>query len=297
MPDVYTQTSNSGLDQVAFNLAVDHALRAELYFAQVAQVRATRQSMPGSAVTFTIVNDLAEQVTPLAETVDPDAIAITDSPVTLTLQEYGAAVMNTQKLAGTSFVPFDPIKADVISRNAAVSIDRLASNALDAATQTIVQAAAIGARDLAKARAMLASASVPPWAGDKYVAFMHPDVAYDFMGATTTDGWLVPANFDGEKRWNGEIGTIDGVTVITTPRCPKAIGANPNYTTYVIGKDALAKAHSNTGGWGEMPQVVVRPPVDKLMRFFSLGWKWLGAFGVYRNASIVKITSKSTLSP
>ena len=53
--------------------------------------------MPGSSVVFELYSDLAKQTATLSETVDVDAVAIANPTlVTVTLAEYGAAVLNTR---------------------------------------------------------------------------------------------------------------------------------------------------------------------------------------------------------
>ena len=55
----YTTTSSLSTDQVAFDRIAYFALRSELLFDAVADVMPLGQAMPGSAVTFTIFNDIA----------------------------------------------------------------------------------------------------------------------------------------------------------------------------------------------------------------------------------------------
>ena len=74
------------------------ALRPELYFDAVADVQPTAQSMPGTSVQFTIVNDLAIAPSALTENYDVNTVALSDSTVNLTLAEYGNAVLTTAKL-------------------------------------------------------------------------------------------------------------------------------------------------------------------------------------------------------
>ena len=64
----YTQQSSVSVDQAAFDRLAYFALRSELLFDAVADVQPTQQAMPGTSVTFTIFNDLAEATSTLTET-------------------------------------------------------------------------------------------------------------------------------------------------------------------------------------------------------------------------------------
>ena len=73
-----------------------------------------------------------------------------------------------------------------------------------------------------------------------------------------------------------------------------AAGVNV-YGTLIVGRQALAKAHSLVDGNGAFPHVVPGPITDRLRRFVPLGWYWLGAYGIFRQASVIRIESSSLL--
>src|SRR5687767_8840932 len=126
MADALTTTASLGLDQAAYDLMAYNALRPELYFDQVATVRPAPGNLPGTSTVFRIIGDLAEATTPLSESTDVDAVSMTDSTVTLTLAEYGNAVLTTELARNTAYIPLNPIVADVVGQNAGVSQDTLA---------------------------------------------------------------------------------------------------------------------------------------------------------------------------
>ena len=94
----YTQMSSLSIDQAAYDRLAYFAYRPENYYDAVCTVRATKQAMPGSSVIFTKISDLAVATTALTETTDVTAVAMADSQVTVTLLEYGNAVITTAKL-------------------------------------------------------------------------------------------------------------------------------------------------------------------------------------------------------
>lgn len=311
MADAYTGTSAVTLDQTAYDRLAYFGLRPELYFDMVADVVPTRQSMPGAAVVFTIVSDLAAATSALTEAVDVDAVALANSNVTLTLVEYGNAIITTAKLRGTSFVELDPIVANVLGHNAGLSIDTIAANVLAGGTNvryagTAVSRVTVAATDTLKAanvrRALadLRGANVMTING-LYASFIHPDVSYDLRTETGAAAWRDPHVYSqpGEI-WNGEIGAFEGFRFMESPRTPifadAGVGGTVDvYSTLFLGREALAKAHSVTDGNGPLPRVVPGPVTDKLRRFAPMGWYWLGAYGRFREAALRRVESASSI--
>ena len=237
----FTGSGNLDFAKAAYDRIAYFALRPELYFDQAADVMPTSQSMPGSSVQFTIVNDLPVAANTISETTDISTVALSDSTVTVSLAEYGNAVQTTAKLRGTSFLEIDPVVANVIGYNAGLSIDTLARNTLrdfvmdngssyynnsgagtlaynsttDVFTGTGAKATAT---DFAKQRAILRASNVATFGGF-YVSYVHPDVVYDVQQDTGAAGWRLPHVYSqpGEI-WSGEMGAIEGVRFIETPR-------------------------------------------------------------------------------
>jgi len=314
-----TTTSSLSVDQTAFDRIAYFALRSELLFDQAADVMPTAQSMPGSAVTFTIFSDLAPATSTLNEVTDVTPTALADSQVTVTLAEYGNAVVTTAKLRGTSFLDVDNSAANIVGYNAGDSIDRVVRDVLaagsnvayatggttDPSSRTTVQTEDIlAADDVRKQVAKLRAANVATFGGS-YMGYIHPDVSFDFRSATDAAGWRTPANYVNPAGiYNGEIGTFESVRFIETPRAPLfenasngsgSTGTIDVYATLIMGRQALAKAHSVTDGNGAMPKIVRGNVTDLLMRLQPLGWYWLGGYGRFREASLRRIESASSI--
>ena len=317
MADAYTGVGQSLTDQTAYDLRMFYALRSELYYDGVASVQATNQCMNGAVVTFTLQDDLALASTALSsESSDVSAVAMSDSQVALTLAEYGNAVITTAKLRGTSFIPFDPVVANVIGYNAGASIDEVASIALRAGTNvrfgsggatlptsraTVEPTDTLTGNDVRRATAELRAANVMPLGG-YFQGFIHPDVSYDFRGATGTSNWRDPHTYSSpDGIFNGEIGAFEGVRFIETPRAPRFADAGSSttltdvYATLIVGQEASAKAYSYIDGNGPFPSIVPGPVTDKLRRLVPMGWFWLGAYGRFREAAIRRIESASSI--
>ena len=315
----YTQQSSLGVDQAAYDRMAYFALRSELLFDQAADVQASNQTMPGSSVIFTIFSELAVATTPLTETSDVDPVAMADSNVTVTLTEYGNTINTTAKLRGTAFLDVDAAAANLIGYNAGNSMDTVVREVLaggtnvvyggggssDETSRTAIEAEdIIEANDIRKVTAALRGANVSPWSG-YYIGFIHPDVSYDLRRETGNASWNAPhVNMDTANIYTGEIGTFESVRFIETPRtkvranASDGAGAAGNidvYDTYIMGRQALAKAYSFVDGNGPVPSVRRGPVVDSLMRFNPIGWYWLGGYGLFRQAALRRIESASSI--
>jgi N4-gp56 family major capsid protein len=310
-----TQLSSLSVDQVAFDRLAYFALRSELLFDQAADVQPVAQAMPGTGVTFTIYADIAAATSTLNEVTDVTPTALSDSQVTVTLAEYGNAVVTTAKLRGTAFVDVDSAAANIIGYNAGDSIDQVVREVLAAGTNvaysggkstrvSLAVADVLSANDVRKVVAQLRGANVPTFNGS-YIGFIHPDVSYDFRSATDAAAWRTPANYvDPTGIYNGEIGLFESVRFIETPRAKVftnvfngagASGTGDAYATNIMGRQALAKAFSTQDGNGAVPKVVRGNVTDLLMRLQPIGWYWLGGYGRFREASLRRIESASSI--
>lgn len=307
-----TLQGSTDFAQTAYDLMTYYALRPQLYFDAVADVQPSNQSQAGSAVKFTITNDLAFATTALNESTDVTPVALSDSQVTLTLAEYGNAVTTTALARGTAFLDLDPVVANVVGFNAGGSVDLLARNVLQAGTNvnysgggtarnTITPANTLAASDVRAVRAALLRANVP-MIGGYYMAFIHPDVSYDLRGQTGAATWNEPHAYSTpENIWTGELGSFSGFRFVETPRAPIFADAGSSttltdvYRTLFLGRQALAKAYSYVDGNGAYPMVIPGPVTDSLRRFVPIGWYWLGQYGIFRQASLYGVESASSI--
>jgi N4-gp56 family major capsid protein len=315
----YTQVSSLDLNQTAFEKLAYFALRPELYFDRFAEVEATNATSPGATHTFTIFQDLAVASSELSETVDVTPVALSDSQVSVTMREYGNAVVTTAKLRATSFINVDPVAANAVGYNAGISIDTVCRDVLQAGTNVVYATGGatdpssrttvnsddtLSANDVRRVVAQLRGANVPT-IGGSYVGFIHPDVSYDFRSATDAAAWRTPANYvNPEGIYNGEIGMFEGVRFMESARAPLFANASDNsgsagtidvYGTLIMGRQALAKAVANAAGYGDQPTMVYGEVVDVLKRFQPVGWKHFVGYGVFRQEALRRIESASSI--
>jgi N4-gp56 family major capsid protein len=310
MSNAYTGTSAmAGLVKAAYDRYVEFALRSQPLFRNLADKRPVQQAMPGSSVVFSLYQDLAAATSTLTETVDPDAVAISDvNTVTVTLNEYGNTVLNTRKLGEFAFSDVDPAIANIVAYNLADSIDRIVVSTLvggtnvlyagtgNTATSGVATGDDIDGGLLRQAVAKLRSANAVPREGMLYACYMHPEVAHDLRSETGS------LSFEDIRKYtdpnvgnilNAVTGVYGGAYVVETPRAYTANDGDSSakvYRTIIAGQQALAEATAVE------PGVVIGPVIDKLMRFRPVGWYSLQGWALYREESLYRIESTSSIA-
>lgn len=238
----YTDTSSSslggtvggaGLVQKAYDRLLEFALRSEPLIRSVADKRPARQAFPGSTVVLQRYVDLAQATTALTETTDPDAVSLsTPTSVTITLSEYGNAVLVTRALELFSLADVDPAIANIIAYNLADSIDSVAMTTLRSGTNNIyagnatavanVDAAdTIDSADIRRAVAKLRANKAKARRGSLYWTGIHPEVSHDLRAETGNMGWNfihAQSNPAVDNIWAGEIGEFEGAFFVESPR-------------------------------------------------------------------------------
>lgn len=306
----YTSTTAlAGLVKAAYDRYVEFALRSQPLFRNLADKRPVQQAMPGSSVVFSLYQDLAAATSTLSETVDPNAVALSDvNTVTVTLNEYGNTVLNTRKLGEMAFSDVDPAIANIVAYNMADSIDRLVVSTLitgtnviyagtgNTATSGITATDIIEGEYIRKAVAKLRSANAIPREGMLYATYMHPEVAHDLRAETGS------LSFEDIRKYtdpnvgnilNATTGVYGGSYVVETPRAYTANDGTSSakvYRTIICGQQALAEATAVE------PGIVIGPVVDKLMRFRPVGWYSLQGWSLYRQDALYRIESGSSIA-
>ena len=309
MSNAYTSTSAlSGLVQTAYDRYVEFALRSQPLFRNLADKRPVQQAMPGSSVVFSLYQDLAAATSTLAETTDPDAVAISNvNTVSVTLNEYGNTVLNTRKLGEFAFSDVDPAIANIVAYNMADSIDRIVVTTLTGGTNVLYGGSAAATSELTssdtltsamvrKAVAKLRAANAVPREGMLYAAYTHPETAHDLRAESGTNAFEDIRKYTDPNVGNilnAVTGVLGGAYFVETPRA--RVGNNGAssakvYRTIIAGQQALAEATAVE------PGVVIGPVVDKLMRFRPIGWYSLQGWALYRQESLYRLETGSSIA-
>ena len=319
-PATSTTTSTmSNLIQTAYDKYIEFNLRSEPMFRKFADKRPVDVTNPGNTVVFQVYKDLSRATTALTQTQDPDAVTLSNTDkVNVVVDEYGNAVITTERLALESISAIDPAVADMLSFNMRDSLDSLVWSKLTSlatmrytgstsADETVLNGENVSSSTTApyisaalarKGVAKLRGASVQPRDGGFYTALIHPDVSFDLRSEAASSGnvsWQLPHTYTEAgvaNLWNGEIGIYDQVRYIETPRAEAISGSGTSkvYATVLLGKQALVEAVSYE------PKTVIGPVTDKLMRFRPAGWKGLLGWNVYRKEARYVIQTKSSIA-
>ena len=313
MADVPTTTSVlTNLIKTAFSKVVDMQLWTEPMFRRFATVEYTDLTNPGSSITKYIHSDLANATSTLAETTDPDAVALANpSSVSITLNEYGNATISTLRLRQFSLSNIDVAQAELVSRNMRNSLDSLVLDVLRAGTNVVYSNAGnvdttgptntVGATDIFSSKlvrysvAKMRGRAALEFDDGYFIGFVHPDVSHDLRAETGVANWRDPHVYNGtgtDLIWKGEIGVYEGVKWIETPRTYKANDGASSATvhrTMILGKEALAEAVSIE------PGIVVSPQIDRFRRFMTVGWYGLLGWSRYREESLQRVESIASI--
>jgi len=324
-------TAMANLVQTAYDRALEFALRAQPMYRMIADKRPVQQAMPGSSVVFSLYQDLAQAITPLNELVDPDAIAAGNpTTVSVTLNEYGNAILVSNKLDLFSFTDVTAGLVNQVAWNLVDSVDLLVQNVLATGTQTVRRDGTTGAigygfgstptnpvaltsigtsgsagnstmsSDIARfSVTQLRTNKVHPNKGSYYTAYIHPQASFDLKKETGAGSWRQPHEYSAPGNiWAAEIGEYEGACYIETPRAQNTqsgAGAGASqvrvYNTYYTGQQALAEAVA------EEFHTVRGPVVDKLTRFQPLGWYGVAGWSLYRPESLIVAQTSSTARP
>jgi N4-gp56 family major capsid protein len=297
--------SLQSLVTTAYNLMAYKNLRRRIAFADAATVRPTEQSHQGAVIQLNMIDDLDDDPTLalINEEYDVTPGRIKSYKSNIILQEWGRVITTTALLRGTTMVPVDPVAAERVGRNMAGTLDRRALAVLLAAGGITKAGAAGGVPNAitaltgAPSNALRAISEyfkvqdVEPFSNGSFRAVMTPQAETLLRKEAAADGWrywAINQNAGGAPSiLNGYVGTYEGfdIQIANTP----GLGT---YQVVAMGNEGLALGMSEAPGFGA-PQVVVAPVVDRLRRFASVGWYFLGDFARFR----AEATAVTTLVP
>ena len=179
--------------------------------------------------------------------------------------------------------------------------------------KSILSTDVIKSADIRMAVAKLRAGKAVPRQGEYYWCGIHPEVSHDLRAETGAGGWRDDHKYSetgSSEFWPGTIGTYEGAMFVESPRMANfadgtgagtasgtfgtssyvnATGGVRVFRTLVAGKQALAEAVA------EEPHVIFGPIVDKLMRFRPIGWYGVLGWARYRDASLIRIESTSSI--
>lgn len=221
----------------------------------------------GDVINWRLLAPFAAVTTALTEGVTPNEHDITITAITAEVEEYGAFVRYTRKLAAMGIDKVAAEAGDALGEQAGDSLDQLVRNVIiagttvqysGAATQRSEVADDLDAAELLEALATLKTNKAQPSLGGKYAVLLHPYAEYDLYQDSVMQNVLYYSKERGENNpWTtGFVGAAFGMDFWATPNAKIWADAGASsadvLATLVIGKGAFG-----IGGLGAyMPQAV-----------------------------------------
>ena len=265
----------------------------------------------GKTIEFRKFAPLAKAVTPLTEGVTPDGKSLSVSTITATVSQYGDYITQSDILELTAIDNTILEATKLLGRQAGVTLDTVVRNVLQSGTNVTYcpKVAADGAETAVTSRANLDNTCQltvkvlqqvvaklrgqnAPTIGGKYVAIIHPYVAYDLM---RDPEWIDAHKYaKPDNLFEGEIGEIAGIRFVQTTEAKIYDGGV--FGTLVLGEGAYGVTEISGGGL----QTIVKQKgsagtADPLDQRSSVGWKAIKTAELLIPQYLVRVESKSAV--
>lgn len=282
--------------------------QANLVHDQFAQKRPIPQGS-GKTIEFRKFASLPKALTPLTEGVTPDGKSLNVTAITATVAQYGDYITQSDVLELTALDNTILEATKILGRQAGLTLDTITRNVLHSGTNVTYcpKVAADGSKTEVTSRANLDTTCQltvdvvnqvvaklrgqnAPTIGGKYVAIIHPYVAYDLM---SDPAWQDAHKYaKPENLFEGEIGEIGGVRFVQTTEAKIYDGGV--FGTLFMGKDAYGVTEVSGGGL----QTIVKQKgsagtADPLDQRSSVGWKAIKTAEILIPNYLVRVESKS----
>jgi N4-gp56 family major capsid protein len=263
----------------------------------------------GKTIEFRKFAPLAKATTPLTEGVTPDGKSLSVSTITATVAQYGDFVTQTDVLELTSLDNTILEATKLLGRQAGLTLDTIVRNVMQSGTNVTYcpKIGADGTETAVTSRASLDEtcqltvdvvqqvvaklrAQNAPTIGGKYVAIIHPYVAYDLM---RDKEWIDAHKYSNPTNlYEGEIGEIAGVRFVQTTEAKIYEGGV--FGSLFLGDGAYGVTEITGGGL----QTIVKQKgsagtADPLDQRSSVGWKAIKTAELLIPNYIVRVESKS----
>ena len=259
----------------------------------------------GKTIEFRKFAPLAKALTPLTEGVTPDGKSLEVSTITATVNQYGDYITQSDVLELTSLDNTILEATKLLGRQAGVTLDTIVRDVLHSGTNVTycpkADGTAVESRSdldetcqltvkvvqqvVAKLRAQNA-----PTIGGKYVAIIHPYVAYDLM---RDPEWIDAHKYaKPDNLYEGEIGEVAGVRFVQTTEAKVYDGGV--FGSLFLGEGAYGVTEITGGGL----QTIVKQKgsagtADPLDQRSSVGWKAIKTAELLIPNYLVRVESKS----
>ena len=265
----------------------------------------------GKTIEFRKFAALTKALTPLTEGVTPDGKGLTVSTITATVAQYGDYITQSDVLELTSLDNTILEATKLLGRQAGLTLDTIVRNVMQSGTNVTYcpKVAADGAETAVTSREALDNtcqltvkvlqqvvaklrAQNAPTINGKYVAIIHPYVAYDLMRDPEWQDAHKYAKPD--NMYEGEIGEIAGIRFVQTSEAK--IYAGGIFGTLVFGDGAYGVTEITGGGLETIvKQKGSAGTADPLDQRSSVGWKAMKTAELLIPQYLVRVESKSAV--
>ncbi len=297
-PEMKTFYDMTLIDEASANLVHD----------QFGQKRPIPQG-GGKTIEFRRFAPLAKATAPLTEGVTPDGKSLTVTTVTATVSQYGDYITHSDVLELTALDNVILESAKLLGKQAGVTMDTVVRNVLQSGTNVtycpklaedgtetevtsrseLDETCQLTVKTVQKVVAKLRAQNAPTIRG-KYIAIVHPYVAYDLMRDpewVDTHKYACP-----EHLFEGEIGEVSGVRFVQSTEAKIYEGGV--FGSLFFGDGAYGVTEITGGGL----QTIIKQKgsggtSDPLDQRSSVGWKGIKTAEILIPSYLVRVESKS----
>ena len=263
----------------------------------------------GKTIEFRKFAPLAKALTPLTEGVTPNGKSLEVSTITAEVAQYGDFITQSDVLELTSLDNTILEATKLLGRQAGATLDTIVRNVMQSGTNVTYcpKVSEDGSKTAVTSRAGLDNtcqltvdvvnqvvaklrAQNAPTIGGKYVAIIHPYVAYDLM---SDPAWLDAHKYaKPDNLYEGEIGEIGGVRFVQTTE--GKIYENGVFGSLFFGEGAYGVTEITGGGLETIvKQKGSAGTADPLDQRSSVGWKAIKTAELLIPNYLVRVESKS----
>lgn len=304
--NVVQTTLLSGLsaeNKTFYDMTLLDEAQAALVHDQFAQKRPIPMN-GGKTIEFRKFASLPKATTPLTEGVTPDGKSLNVTAVTATVAQYGDYITQSDVLELTSIDNTIVEATKILGRQAGLTLDTVTRNVLQSGTNVTYCPKSTGDEVTSRAGldatcqltvkvvqqvvAKLKGQNAPTING-KYVAIIHPYVAYSLM---RDPEWIDAHKYaQPDNLFTGEIGEIAGVRFVETTEAKVYEGGV--FGTLIMGANAYGVTEITGGGL----QTIIKQKgsagtADPLDQRSSIGWKAIKTAELLIPNYLVRVESK-----
>ena len=288
---------------------IDEA-QASLVHDQFAQKKPIPKNS-GKTIEFRKFASLPKAMTPLTEGVTPDGKSLNVTAITATVAQYGDYITQSDVLELTTIDNTIVEATKLLGRQAGLTLDTVTRHVLQSGTNVTYcpKVAADGSETAVTSRSALDNtcqltvkviqqvvaklrAQNAPTIDGKYVAIIHPYVAYDLM---RDPEWIEAHKYaKPDNLYEGEIGEVAGVRFVQTTEAKIYEGGV--FGSLFMGANAYGVTEITGGGL----QTIVKQKgsagtADPLDQRSSVGWKAIKTAELLIPNYLVRVESKSAV--